>query len=206
MVAVLMFKGDAACLEGDAAGMQLETLLFQMTPSAAQLADMYQRAVLDLVPTALAPQAFVAQLLIRVVPQAVNCGFDVADLLYMHVRHRGGEGVCDVVAETAITVGVGEALHQMGKVEPFIRELFPQICNLTCVTDDFSPLRTVADHLGPEHVVALLSHCPVDAVRVRLMVSKEKLLPAVQGSTGELVGTGMQVLGMDGAAMPAGAQ
>jgi len=121
--AILVVEGDMANLEGDTPCVRLEAAFLEVTSHAAQLADADQRAVLDLVPLTFAPKADIAQLLVRVVPRAVDRGFDTADLPRVHGRRCGGEGVGDVATEAAVTVSTGEAASGFCEHDPIVRQL-----------------------------------------------------------------------------------
>jgi len=58
--AMLVEEGDVTDLETDTARMGLEAVFLQVSVGVAQLTYADQRAVLDLVPFAFAPEAFVA--------------------------------------------------------------------------------------------------------------------------------------------------
>ena len=122
--AILVIEGDVTYLEGNAASMRLVASFLEMTSRAAQLADANQGAILDFVPFALVPQALVTQLLVRIIPWAVNRGLDTANLPHVHGGRSGGEGIGDVVAEASIPVGAGDAACGLGELESLVRELF----------------------------------------------------------------------------------
>jgi len=122
--AILVVEGNAADLEGHAPSVQLEASFFEVTSCAAQLADTDQRAILHLVAFSLAPEADVTQLLVRVVPRAIDCGLDAAYLPRVHSGCCGGEGIGDMAAEAAVAVGTGEAACGLSEGVPVVRQLF----------------------------------------------------------------------------------
>jgi len=65
---------------------------------------------------------------------------------------------------------------------------------------------TIMDYFHVEGIIALLLHCPVDAIHVRLSIHKEELLAAVESRAWELISAGMEVFCVDGAAMAVGAE
>ncbi len=110
-----------------------------------QLADADQCAILHLVTFPLAPEADITQLFIRVIPRAVDCSLDAADLPRVHVGRRGGEGVRDVAAEVAIPVRTGNAAGGFGEGNPLVGELVAQFSDLARASDRLSLQGAVAD-------------------------------------------------------------
>jgi len=145
--AILVVEGDPTNLEGYTPGVRLEASFLEVTSCAVQLTYTDQRTVLHFVAFPLAPEAHIAQLLVRVVPRAIDSCLDSADLPCMHGGGSGGEGVGDVATEATVAVGTGEAACGLGEGESVIRQLLAQLGNLACATDDLGMCRTMADHL-----------------------------------------------------------
>jgi len=101
--------------------------------------------------------------------------------------------------EVVVGVHLGEATGGLVEGEPIVRELFAQLGDLSCLADNLRPCSTVADDFRTDGVVTFLPHSPVDALRMRLVVGKEELLPTIEGGAQKLISTSVEVLGMDGA-------
>ena len=152
------------------------------------------------------PKAFIAQLVRHPVPWTIDCLFDAADM--SRIERRGGrsESRGDVVAEAAVAVCPGEVVCGLVEDEAIVRKLFLQLGNLLHLTDDPCPRSTMADDFHMEGIVTFLSHGPVDAFGVGLVVHKEEFLAAVEGRVWEFVRSGVEVLGMDRATASASPQ
>jgi len=111
--AILVEEGNAADLEADVARVGLEAVLLEMPPSVTQLAHVNQRAILHLVPFALAPEALITQLLVGPIPWTVNGGLNMADVPGIESGHGRGEVVGDVTTEAAIGVCVHQAASRL---------------------------------------------------------------------------------------------
>jgi len=111
-----------------------------------------------------------------------------------------------MAAEVAIAICPGKATCGLVEDEPVVRELLTQLRDLSCPTDDLGSRGAVADDFCPEGIVSFLLHGPVDALRVDLVVSEEKLLMTIEGRAQEFVGTSMEMFCMDGTTATTSAQ
>ena len=147
----------------------------------------------------LAPEALVAQFVRRPVPWAIDCLLDVTDMSRVEGRRGWGEGGGDVTTEAVVGIRPGEATGGLVQGEAIVRKLLVQLRYLLRPSDDLRPRGVVADDFRSKGVVALLSHCPINALGMRLVVSKEKLLPTIEGRARELISTSVEMFGMCGA-------
>ena len=123
VAAMLVLERGATDVEGGTACVWFEAIFLQMTPSATQLADADQGTIFYLMALPLAPEADVTQLFVHVIPRAIDCGLDAADLPRVHIGGHGGEGIRDVAAEAAISVRVGDVAGGFGEGNPLVGEL-----------------------------------------------------------------------------------
>jgi len=196
-VVILMEEGNMANVETDTAGVGLIAVLLQMSGGTTEVADANQRAVLDSVPLMSTPQALVTQLVRHPVPRTIDCLLDATDVSRVEGRCGWGKGGGDVVVEAAIGVRPGKAVCGLVEDKAIVCKLLLQLGDLSCPADDLCSRGTVADDFSVDGVVSFLSHSPVDAFGVGLVVSKEKLLPAVKSRARELIRMGMEVFGVD---------
>ena len=75
-----MIEGDTANLKASAVGMWLEAILLEVPPSAAEVADVQQGAILDFVPRTLTPGALVTRLVACPAPWTVDNFLNVTDM------------------------------------------------------------------------------------------------------------------------------
>jgi len=140
-----VIEGDAADLEADTARVRLETILLEMPPSAAQITDAQESAVLHFVSLALAPGTLVVEFIASPVPWAVDGFLDAANMPCGEGGRCRGEGVGDVAAEAAVSVRASEATGGLEEDEAVVRELFLHICDLVGMPGDLSVRSPMAD-------------------------------------------------------------
>ena len=78
---VLVEEGNMTYLEGDAMRVRLEAVLLEVPLSTAQVTDMDECAILDLVSLVLAPKAFIAKFVIHPIPWTIDGFLDVGDMV-----------------------------------------------------------------------------------------------------------------------------
>ena len=110
-VAILVVQGNTTDLKADTAGVRLEAVLLQVPKGTTEVARSDERAVLYSMPLVLAPEAFIAQLVRRPVPWAVDRLLDVTNVSRVKRRGGWGEGMGDVAAEVTIAICPGETAH-----------------------------------------------------------------------------------------------
>jgi len=202
VVAMRVKQGDATDLEADATRVGLETVLLEVAPGVAEVADAEKGTIFHLMPLSLAPGALVAHLVIRPVPWTVDGLLNAADMPRAEGGCAGGEGVGNVATEAAIGVCPHETMRGLIEGVAVIRQLLTEVRNLLHASYDLGAQGTMADDLSMKGVVAFLPHGPVHSVRVRLLVGEDVLLVTIQGCSGKLICAGVQVFCVDWAAMP----
>ena len=111
-----------------------------------------------------------------------------------------------MVMEAAIGICLGKTVCGLVEGKPLICKLLLQLCDLAHLVNHLGPGSMMVDNFHAKGIITLLSHGPVDAFQVSLVVCKEELLTAIKSRAGEFVSTRIEVLGMDRAAMAMGTQ
>ena len=156
-----------------------------MPPSAAQVTDVDEGTVLNLMSLVLTLEALVAKLVVRPIPRTVDSFLNARNVAHVKGGCGGCEGAGDVATEATIGICVGKVVCGLGESEPLICELFSQLSNLARTADDLGVGGTVVDDFHTKSVITFLTHCPIDALGVGLVVSEEEFLTAIEGGVRE---------------------
>jgi len=84
-----------------------------------------------------------------------------------------------MVAEAAVGVGLGKTMGRLIEDKAIVRQLFAQVCYLSCSLDNGCLYGPMANDLRTDGVVTLLTHGLVDSGGVCLLLHKEEFLAVV---------------------------
>jgi len=107
-----------------------------MPPGAVQVTDVDEGTVLNFVPFALAPETFIAQLVVHPILWTVDSSLYAMDVTGCESGGGWGEGVCDMMVEAMVGIGMGKAACRLVEDKAFVHQLFSCICDTVGSTDN----------------------------------------------------------------------
>ena len=145
--AILVTEGNAAWLEADTMEVGLVAVFLEMSAAVAQLTDPDEGTGLDTMSLAHAPSTLITQLLVGLVPGAVYSLLDPVDVTRIEGGSGWGKGMGDVTTKAAIGIRPSEVAGRLSQPEPLVGQLFSEVRQLSCPTDDLSATSSVSDDL-----------------------------------------------------------